>query len=154
MKAVLTILIYLFSFEIYADSPNLAVTRPSFNLPYDPNQVYVFGFKQKDVLLFDGDPRGVACSKAHYQNDLSNKWCHVMVSKVVSETLSLRGIDPRISSILSSMIYLPKEYGIDKKPSLGDMGIFEMPVYSKGSRRVNASYFLDGTVIVSLGISF
>ena len=58
-------------------------------LPNQPPKV--FGLSEKDVLEMDGDPNGAACSDAHIRNDMSNRWCHAMIVKVIQETLKKNG---------------------------------------------------------------
>lgn len=116
----------------------------------------VFGFSHQDVLSFDGDPKGSACSESHKQNDLSNRWCHALYVKIADEKLRDLGVPKTLSALASASIFLPKEYLIDKNPSPADLMIAEYSLYEfdDDSGKIALSLFGDGATILSLEKTF
>ena len=124
--------------------------------PEDYKTPRVFGFSHRDVLSFDGDPNGSACSEAHKQNDLSNRWCHALYVKIVDEKLRDLGVPKSLSALASASIFVPKEYLIDKNPSPADLMIAEYALYEfdDDSGKIALSLFGDGATILSLEKTF
>lgn len=118
---------------------------------------HVMGLTESFVLEHDGDPHGSACSDSHNQGDLSNRWCHAAVVKVVDRTLQDMGIRKEISALLAASVFLPKEYLIDLHPSKSDLVIADYEVFDSGKARntnVAVTVFGDGAVFISLRKKF
>lgn len=96
---------------------------------WSPEDTKVFGLTEQDVLNQDGDPEGTACSRRHSQGDMSNRWCHAFFVKAADSFLRAKGLSKNPSALLSASIFVPKEYGIDKKPSRSDLVMAEYEIY-------------------------
>ena len=123
-------------------------------LPNQPPKV--FGLSEKDVLEMDGDPNGAACSDAHIRNDMSNRWCHAMIVKVIQETLKKNGVPNIIASLAGASVFVVKEYGYDLKPSKPDLVLADVEVFKskKGDKKVTFTAFGDGMFFINFEKKF
>lgn len=114
--------------------------------------VRVFGFSQKEVLTMDGDPNGTACSDRHTHDDLSNRWCHAFFVKLIDGQLRSKGVPMGLSSFISALAFVPKEFFIDKKPSMADLMIAEYPFheFENNSGKIAVTLFADRTAILTV----
>lgn len=122
-----------------------------------PNQPpRVFGLSEKDVLEMDGDPNGAACSAAHIRNDMSNRWCHAIIVKVIQETLKKNGVPNIIASLAGASVFVVKEYGYDLKPSKPDLVLADVEVFKskKGDKKVTFTAFGDGMFFINFEKKF
>lgn len=117
-----------------------------------PNQPpKVFGLAEKDVLAMDGDPNGAACSDDHIRNDMSNRWCHAIIVKVIQETLKKNGMPSILASLAGASVFVVKEYGYDLKPSKPDLVLADVEIFKskKGDKKVTFTAFGDGMFFIN-----
>lgn len=116
----------------------------------------VFGLSHRTVVMIDGDPNGTACSERHKQDDYANRWCHALFVKLVDGKLTDLKVPKFISAVLSASIFVPKEFLIDKNPSMADLVIAEYPFheFEDKSGNVAVSLFADGAAFFSINKSF
>lgn len=116
----------------------------------------VFGLSEKDVLAMDGDPNGAACSDDHIRNDMSNRWCHAIIVKVIQETLKKHGVPNIIASLAGASVFVVKEYGYDLKPSKPDLVLADVEIFKskKGDKKVTFSAFGDGMFFINFEKKF
>jgi len=145
---------YAYHFE-----PPLSLVQRPFGLRRGPEPFRVFGFSEREALAQSGDPDGEAFSKLHTQGDMANRWSHAAVAKSAAGVLRQAGFRPWTASLLGAAILLPKEFGIDKRPSRSDLVIADFPLFSFGRRErahsaASLSLFGDGALFVSLEARF
>lgn len=131
--------------------------RTSFDALRDEmNTVKVFGLTQKNAVSMDGDPNGTACSKRHYNDDISNRWCHSIFVKIVDTKLRDLGVPKSLAALAAGSIFLPKEFLIDQNPSPADLMIADFGLYqfAENSGNVSISLFGDGATILSIEKTF
>jgi len=116
----------------------------------------VFVLTHRTVVMIDGDPNGTACSERHKQDDFANRWCHALFVKLTDHKLREWKVPKVISALLSASIFVPKEFMIDKNPSMADLVIAEYPFheFEDKSGNVAVSLFADGAAFFSINKSF
>lgn len=143
----------------YHFEPPLSLLQAPFGLRRGPEPFRVFGFSEREALAQSADPDGEAFSKLHAQGDMANRWSHAAIAKSAAGVLQQAGLKPWAASLLGAAILLPKEFGIDRRPSRSDLVIADFPLFSFGRRErahsaASLSLFGDGALFVSLEARF
>lgn len=85
-------------------------------------EMRIMGMTQQDALHASRDDIEInTCSIYHEQGDLANRWCHSLASQIAAHELESRGASPLVASLLSGLLFLPKEYLVDQNPSAHDI---------------------------------
>jgi hypothetical protein len=141
------------------EKPRYTVTFTNNGKP-GPDGFKVFGYTEQDVLNADGDPRGNACTDLHNHEDLSNRWCHGIITRLVQKGLEEAKIDPITSSIAGCLVFVPKEFLIDMKPTYGDLVCVspDVKLYQDKNKTtkavVNVTVYGDGHTSLNVNIDF